>query len=160
MKGDILCNLGRMQEVIVVTRQALHINPTYIPSLTQAIQALRSLELYQALKEHTRDLIEQTPDSLFAREHYMRACRGLGQYEEAYEAFERLIELDPTNIRFWTWKADTLYRLERYREAANTAERAVRIDADYPPARRIREKAVRMMYQKKEKKTPRPKQPQ
>ena len=87
----------------------------------------------------------------------MRSWRGMGMYEEANEAIDRVLELDPNNVRFWTLKADTLYRLERYREAVNAAERAVRIDQEYPPARRIREKAVKLMYQRK---APKPLRPQ
>ncbi len=107
--------------------------------------------MYSELKKVTEELTRQLPDSLFAWENYMRSRRGLGEYEEANAALDRLLEMDARNVRFWTMKADTLYRLERYREAVNAAERAVRIDQDYPPARRIREKAVRMMYQRKEK---------
>jgi len=92
----------------------------------------------------------------------MRACRGQGMYNDANQAFDRLLELDPSNIQFLTFKADTLYRLERYREAVSIAERAIQFDMDYAPARRVHEKALKMMYQKKEKrhKAPAPVQPQ
>ena len=79
----------------------------------------------------------------------MAALRGLGCFEEAREAIDRVLDLDPTNVRFWTIKADNLYRLERYREAVSVAERALNIDEEYPPARRIHEKAMRLMYQHK-----------
>jgi predicted Zn-dependent protease len=92
------------------------------------------------------------PNSLFAWENHMRSLRGLGKFEEADEALDHLIDLEPDDVRFWTMKADTLYRLERYREAANIAEHARRIDSEYPPAHRIHEKALRSMYQRKEKK--------
>jgi tetratricopeptide (TPR) repeat protein len=82
----------------------------------------------------------------------MRSLRGLGKFEEANEALDRVIELDPDDVRFWTMKADTLYRLERYREAASVAEHARHIDSEYPPAYRIHEKALKLMYQRKEKK--------
>ena len=49
-------------------------------------------------------------------------------------------------------KADNLYRLERYREAVNAADRALRLDEEYAPAHRIHEKATRAMYQQKRKK--------
>jgi len=152
MKSDILCKLGRMREAIPVIRQALLIHPENVAIMTQGIHALRALEQYSALKEMARELIKLTPDSLFAWENCMRGLRGMGQYEESLPAIDRVIELDPANVRFWTIKADTLYRLERYREAAKIAERAVRLHTDYSPARRIREKSVRAMYQKKDKK--------
>lgn len=154
MKSEILCKLGRMRDAVPVVQHALSIDSHNVIILTQGVQALRALEQYEAMQELAKELTTLTPDSLFAWENYMRGLRGVGHYEEALSALEHVMELDGSNVRFWTIKADMLYRLERYREAARTAERAVRVDLDYPPARRIREKAVRMMYQKKDKKKP------
>lgn len=152
MKGEILCKLVRMRDAIPVIRHALSVDPHNVIVLTQGVQALRALEQYDAMQELAKELTSLTPNSLFALENYMHGLRGAGRYEEALSALERVQELDASNVRFWTMRADMLYRLERYREAAKVAERAVRLDQDYPPARRIREKAVRMMYQKKDKK--------
>ncbi len=152
MKCEILCRIGRMREVVPLARQALAIQPQDITSLTQGIQAVRALEMYDMLKELTQQLIQVNPDNLFAWENYVRSLRGLGEFAEANEALGHLLELEPTDVRFWTMKADTLYRLERYREAVSTAERARRLNPDYPPMRRIHEKALKLMYQRKEKK--------
>jgi len=151
IKCEIFCRIGRMREVVPLVQRALELNPIDITSLTQGIQALRTLEMFDSLQELTKHLIKIMPDNLFAWENYMRSLRGLGKFEEAIEALDRVIELDPDDVRFWTMKADTLYRLERYREAASIAERARRIDSEYPPAHRIHEKALRSMYQRKEK---------
>lgn len=152
IKGEILCKLGRMREVMAVAHHALTMNPAHIPSLTQTIQALRALEMYDALKDAANALIQLTPESLFARENYMRGLRGAGHFAQANEALDDLLGLDASNVRFWTLKADTLYRLERYREAASVAEQALQLADDYWPAHRIHEKALRLMYQKKGKK--------
>jgi tetratricopeptide (TPR) repeat protein len=160
MKGEILCKMGQMKAAAENAEQALLLSPTDVSLLTQAILAFRSLEMYSQLKDVSGELIKQIPDGLFAWENYMRSWRGLGEYEEANTALDQVLELDPRNVRFWTMKADTLYRLGRYREAVNAAERAVRIDQDYPPARRIREKAVRLMYQRKEKRGSTQRRPQ
>ena len=77
--------------------------------------------------------------------------RALGRFEEACEVIDRLLELIPNDAHIWSIKADNLYRLERYREAAQAAEQALRIVPQYLPARRIHEKALRLMYQRKEK---------
>ena len=82
----------------------------------------------------------------------MRALRGLGKFEEANLALDQVLELDPGNVRFITMKADTLYRLKRYRQAAHSAQQAISLDSEYPPAHRIREKALKLMYQHKDKK--------
>jgi tetratricopeptide (TPR) repeat protein len=152
MKGEILGRIGRMNDLLTVVNQALQLNPSDTAALTQGIQALRTLEMYDKLKEFAQQLIKIAPENAFAWEHYMRGTRGMGQFEEANEALDQLLKLDGSSVRFWTLKADTLYRLGRYREAVGVAERAKRIAPDYPPALRIYEKALKFMYQRKEKK--------
>jgi tetratricopeptide (TPR) repeat protein len=152
MKCDILCRIGRMRELIPIIQQAHLIQPQDIKTLTLGIQAFRSLEQFEELKAWSRQLIEVTPDNPLAWENYMRSLRSLGQFTEANDALDHLIALDLSNVRFVALKADTLYRMERYREAVTTAERAMRLNQDYPPAQRIYEKSLRMMYQRKEKK--------
>jgi len=111
--------------------------------------ALRTLGEYEALRPVTEQLVLLAPDDLFAWESHMAALRGLGRFEEAREAIDHVLELDSTNVRYLTIKADNLYRLQRYREAVSVAEQALNIDEDYPPAQRIHEKATRLMYQHK-----------
>ncbi len=152
MKGEILKRIGRMHDLLAVVNQSLYLNPNDVTALTQGIQALRTLEMYDGLKELSQHLMKIAPQNVFAREHYMRSLRGLGQFEEANAVLDQLLALDSSNVYFWTLKADTLYRLERYREAASIAERAKRIAPDYPPALRIHEKALKLMYQRKERK--------
>ncbi|HBE26832.1 MAG TPA: hypothetical protein DDW33_14240, partial [Ktedonobacter sp.] len=110
---------------------------------------LRALEEYGELPPFTKQLTELTPDSLFAWDSHMRTLRALGQFDEASEAIDRMLELAPEDERVWTIKADNLYRLERYREASQAAERALHFDQEFAPARRVHEKAVRLMYQRK-----------
>lgn len=149
MKGEILQKLGRIRDVIPVARQALTINPADVVALTQAINALRALEQHEALIEIAQELIKQTPESLFAWDNYIRGLRGMGSFAAANDALDQALELNPSNIRFLTFKADTLYRLEHYREAANVAQRALKLDPDYQPANRIHEKSIKLMYQRK-----------
>ncbi|GCE19788.1 tetratricopeptide repeat protein [Dictyobacter kobayashii] len=152
MKGEILCRIGRMREVIPLVRDALALSPQDVKTLTLGIQAFRTLEMYEELKALSHQLVLVMPDNVLAWENYMRSLRGLGQFKEANEALDHLIALDGSNVRFLTMKADTLYRLERYREAVSVAERAKRLGPDYNPARRIHEKSLRLMYQRKVKK--------
>lgn len=149
MKGEILCKLGRMREVIPNARKVLTYNPADVAALTQAVMALRALELHDALQDIAQELIKVVPDSPFAWEHYARGLRGMGEFEKANVALEHLLELDPHDVRFMTMKADTLYRLRRYREAAITAARAIKLDHNYPPAQRLHEKSIKLMYQQK-----------
>jgi tetratricopeptide (TPR) repeat protein len=112
---------------------------------------LRALEEYSDIPPLTSKLVQLTPTSLFAWDSHMRALRALGRFEEASEAIDRFLELVPDDERIWTIKADNMYRLGRYRESAQAAERALHYNQEFAPARRIHEKAVRLMYQRKEK---------
>ena len=149
MKSEILLQLGRLADVVINTEQTLRIDPTNIEALSFASQALRSLERYEELQRTAKELTRLDPENVFAWENYVRGLRGTGNFEEANEVFEPLLDLDPANVRFWTLKADTLYRLLRYREAVATADHAIYLDPNYPPARRIREQSLKRMYQRK-----------
>lgn len=153
MKGETLRRLRRMKELIPIARHALSIAPDDPHTLTLAIQAFSAVEDYTALSTLTEKLTQLMPDSLFAWDSHMRALRSTARYAEARQAIERVLEFEPKNVYYLTIKADTLFRLEDYRQAAATAQYALRLDSSYAPARRIHEKAVRLMYQRKEKRS-------
>jgi tetratricopeptide (TPR) repeat protein len=151
MKGEILRRYGRMHELVETMQHALGIAPLDLTSLNLLVIAYRALEEYEQLVLVTGRLMQFTTGSLFTWDSHMRALRALGRFAEAQSAIERCLELAPNDARFWTTKADNLFRLERFREAAQAAEHALHFDTQYAPARRIHEKAVRMMYQRKTK---------
>ncbi|GER88652.1 hypothetical protein KDW_28140 [Dictyobacter vulcani] len=149
MKAEILGRIGRMREVIPIVRQALTLSPQDVKILTLGIQAFRALEMYEELKALSHQLVQVQPNDPFAWENFTRSLRGLGQFAEANEAIDHLVAMDASNVRILTMKADSLFRLGRYREAIVSADRAKRLSPDYAPARRIYEKSLRLMYQRK-----------
>lgn len=151
MKCEIFSRTGRMREILPLVEQGLNLEPRNLNLLTKGIEAVRSLEMYTELCELSQRYINIADDSPFAWEHYMRGLRGLGEFAEAKKALDRLLELETDDVRFWTLKADTLYRMERYRDAVHAAEYACQIDAEYAPAQRIYQKSLRLMYQRKDK---------
>jgi tetratricopeptide (TPR) repeat protein len=151
MKCEIFSRIGRMRDIVLLVKQGLALEPDNVDLLTKGIEAVRSLEMYTELRDLSQQFIEQAKDNSFAWENLVCALRGLGNFEEANKALDRLIELETADVRFWTLKADTLYRMERYRDAVQAAEYACRINAEYPPAQRIYEKSLRLMYQRKDK---------
>jgi len=151
MKCEIFSRTGRMSDILPLVEQGLNLEPRDLNLLAKGIEAVRSLEMYTELCELSQQFINISEDSPFAWEHYIRGLRGLGKFTEANKALDRLLELESADVRFWTLKADTLYRMERYRDAVNAAEHACRINAEYPPAQRIYEKSLRLMYQRKDK---------
>jgi tetratricopeptide (TPR) repeat protein len=151
MKCEIFSRIGRMRDILPLVKQGLNLEPRNLNLLTKGIEAVRSLEMYTELCELSQQFIKLSEDSPFAWEHYTRGLRGLGKFVEANKALDHLLELETADVRFWTLKADTLYRMERYRDAVQAAEYACRINSEYPPAQRIYEKSLRLMYQRKDK---------
>jgi len=151
MKCEIFSRIGRMRDILPLVEQGLTLEPRNLNLLTKGIEAVRSLEMYTELCELSQQFIKLSSDSPFAWEHYMRGLRGLGQFEEANKALDRLLELERADVRFWTLKADTLYHMERYRDAVRAAEHACHINSEYLPALRIYNKSLRLMYQRKDK---------
>jgi tetratricopeptide (TPR) repeat protein len=150
MKCEIYSQIGRIQDMLPLIKSALAVDPDNQTLLIKGIEAVRTLEMYEELCTLSQCLIKQEENNVFAWEHYVRGLRGLGHFEDANLALDRLLELEPSDVRFWTFKADTLFRIERYREAVSAAEYARRINADYPPAQRVYEKSLRLMYQRKD----------
>ena len=151
MKCEIFSRTGRMRDILPLVELGLSLDPGNLNMLTKGIETVRSLEMYNELCELSEQFIQISEDSIFAWEHYARGLRGLGKFPEAKKALDRLLELEDADVRFWTLKADTLYRMERYRDAVHAAEYACRVNAEYPPAQRIYEKSLRLMYQRKDK---------
>ena len=150
MRGEIFLRLGRLEAGIANANQTLEIQPLDLTALTQAAQATRALERFEELQEVSQTLLQIVPESFFAWEHFMRSQRALGQFDQALEALNQMLALDGRNVRLWTLKADTLYRLSRYREAVAAGSQALQLEPDFPPAIRIHEKSLKLMYQRKE----------
>ncbi len=149
MKSDVLLRMGRWHDVVATVRQSLAIDSTNTETLSSAMQALRALENYEELLVVAKELTRLDPEYSIAWENYIRALRGMGKFEEANEVFELFLKLHWDDARMWAMKADTLYRLQRYREAVADADRAIELDPEYQPAHRIREKSLKLMYQRK-----------
>ena len=151
-KGEVLRRYARFEEVIVTMEHALELVPDDVPALNLMANALRTTGQFDRLLEITRRLMPLAPESPLTWDLHISALRGTSHFEEANEIVDHILEFEPTNVRYLMIKADNLYRLQRYREAVSTSENALKIDDEYPPARRIHEKAMRMMYQQKRKK--------
>ena len=151
-KGEILRRYARFEEVIVTMDHSLELAPEDVSSLNLMANALRTTGQFDHLLEITQRLLPLAPESPLSWDFHISALRGTSHFEEANEAIDHILEFDPTNVRYLMIKADNLYRLQRFREAVSVSEYALKIGDEYSPARRIHEKAMRMMYQQKRKK--------
>src|SRR5258708_6532939 len=148
-KARALQKLERIPEATITNDQALLLDTNLaLAWFNRSGQQLLQDHFPEALRYAERAIELDPGDARI----WSNKALALVHLNRLYEAINRMLEFDPTNARYWTIKADHLYRLQRYREAVSAAERALQIDDEYPPARRIHEKAMRMMYQQKKRK--------
>ena len=108
-KGEILRRYARFEEVIVLMERALEIAPDDVAALNLKASALRTTGQFDRLLEATQHLMLLAPESPLSWDYHISALRGTSHFEEANEVVEQVLEFEPTNVRYWTIKADNLY---------------------------------------------------
>jgi tetratricopeptide (TPR) repeat protein len=62
------------------------------------------------------------------------ALKNLGKYDEAIEAFDRAIRLDPNDAPTWSYKGNAFNSQGKYDEAIKAYDEAIRLDPNYTDA--------------------------
>ena len=65
---------------------------------------------------------------------YSNKLSELGRYEEALEAYDRAIELQPDYALIWWYKGVVLNELGRYEEALESYDRIIELKPDFGTA--------------------------
>jgi tetratricopeptide (TPR) repeat protein len=89
-------------------------------------------------EEHYRAALKVDPGFAPSRANLARRLFARGQYENAREQFERLIEVAPDAIEGWIGEAETLRQLGRSAQAEDVVARASRRFGDAPALRLLR----------------------
>jgi tetratricopeptide (TPR) repeat protein len=89
-------------------------------------------------EEHYRAALKVDPGFAPSRANLGLRLFARGQYENAREQFERLIEVAPEVIEGWIGEAETLRQLGRPAQAEDVVARAVRRFGDAPALRLLR----------------------
>ena len=99
-----------------------------------------------------RAALKVDPGFAPARANLARRLYARGQYENAREQFERLIEVAPETIEGWVGDAEALRQLGREAQAEETVARARERFGDAPPLRLLvaREQVARGEWQEAE----------
>jgi Flp pilus assembly protein TadD len=105
-----------------------------IPAPHHALGLLADREGFgAAAEEHYRAALKVDPGFAPARANLARRLFARGQYENAREQFERLVQVAPDEIEGWTGDAETLLQLGRERQAESVVARARDRFGDAPP---------------------------
>ena len=75
------------------------------------------------------------------------ALFALGRYDEAIQAYDEAIKLNPSDPLSWMGKADALFALGRYEEAAKAYDEAIKIDPASSPALEGKTRALEALGQ-------------
>jgi tetratricopeptide (TPR) repeat protein len=95
----------------------------------------REQDKYEAAVASLRNATDMAPGYVMAWEMMGEVLSdGLGRYEESIEAYDRALQLDPSDVRAWTEKGKALRSLGRGREAVLSYDRALEIDPDHASA--------------------------
>jgi tetratricopeptide (TPR) repeat protein len=89
-------------------------------------------------EDHYRAALKVDPGFASARANLARRLFARGQYENAREQFERLMEVAPYAIDGWTGEAETLRQLGRLGQADDVIARAIERFGDAPALRVLR----------------------
>ena len=157
-KGYALNNLGRYEEGLLAFEKALVIDPNNIYAWNNKAWALNNLAGYEDALLASEKALEIDPNNFLASGNKVLAVLGifltdlnstpnniegdssdvwfnkgfelnnLGKYEEAIEAFDRVIDMDPSNAYAWNNKGYALINLGRYEDGLQACEKAIEID--------------------------------
>lgn len=89
-------------------------------------------------ERHYRAALKVDPGFAPSRANLARRLYARGQYEDAREQFERLMEVAPESIEGWIGEAETLRQLGRATQSESVVARAVERFGDAPPLRLLR----------------------
>ncbi len=117
-KGWALHNLSRYEEALFAFKKAHELNP--IENLDRGIIPLVEGKI-QVVNRMESENLARSADELFKNR----------QFEEALEAYERALALNPEFKAAWNNKGNTLEELKRHDEALKAYEEALRLDPKY-----------------------------
>jgi tetratricopeptide (TPR) repeat protein len=89
-------------------------------------------------ERHYRAALKVDPGFAPSRANLARRLFARGQYEDAREQFERLMEVAPDSIEGWIGEAETLRQLGRATQSESVVARAGERFGDAPPLRLLR----------------------
>ena len=92
----------------------------------------------QRVIERFAAAVKHQPDYLEARLGLAEALRVTGRLQESLPHLARIVELDPSLAEAWVMYVATLARLQRYQEARDRLDEALRVHPNEPELTALR----------------------
>ncbi len=126
--GGALVKIGNSQRAVEEFRRALSLNPNSFGAFAGQLAPLRVLEWQQdliALLEDQRPRFEHLSEYWLYRGQTLLQ---MGRADEAQEAIQKSLEINPNNCRTYGWLATILQGKRQYAEADKAQRQALKIN--------------------------------
>jgi tetratricopeptide (TPR) repeat protein len=130
-KAKALLDLGRYDEALQASENAIELDPDYAIAWNNKGAALINLHRYDEALQALEKAIELDPTYEKAWSNKAAALIDLHRYDEALQASEKAIKQKPYYAKAWNNKADSLFNLGRIDEALKASEKAIELDPTY-----------------------------
>ncbi|MCP5243580.1 MAG: PEP-CTERM system TPR-repeat protein PrsT [Burkholderiales bacterium] len=130
LHGNTLLALRRNQEAKIIFDQLLADNPGSPEALVGLAQYALSVQDLALANQYTNQAVEKNPESMIAWDFKANLLRAQNKFEEALEAFKKVVQLSPNNAIAFYNKASTEIGLGRFDDAENSIAQAREIAPD------------------------------
>ena len=125
LHGWVLSDVDRDDEAVAAAERALAIDPRHSWALTSRIDFLKYLRRYEDAERAAAEALERRSDDPGIHVAVGRLYHHLDRYQEALDAFERALAIDPRDAGALQRQVTTLRTLHRYEDAERAARDAV-----------------------------------
>src|SRR5262249_3449350 len=117
LHGWVLSDVDRDDEAVADTERALAIDPRYAWALASRIDFLWYARRYEDAEQAATNALDQRADDPSIHVATGRLYRRLDRYQDAFDAFERALGIDPRNADALYWRVTALRDSYRYEDA-------------------------------------------
>jgi predicted O-linked N-acetylglucosamine transferase (SPINDLY family) len=133
-QGQQFAGAGRWQEAAACHREALRLQPDYIPALGNLGNALKNLERMDDAAACYRRILEISPNVALAHNDLGLLAQAKRQLPQAIEHYRRAIELDPNFAEAHSNLGTALAIEGRLDEAERCCRRAIQLKPEFAEA--------------------------
>ncbi|NET27155.1 tetratricopeptide repeat-containing serine protease family protein [Okeania sp. SIO1I7] len=132
-KGNVLSALGRYDRAIDAYQKTVKIKPDFYLAWRDKGALLAYLDQPHDALISFNQVIRYKPDDFVV--WYLRGnilTKHFQEYKQAIAAYNKAIQLKSDFVDAWVGKGEVLYRLERYQEAREVAQQALKLKPNDP----------------------------
>ena len=132
--ADIGMRLGVLDDAEFLLEAALRFEPDNLATRIEYIQALRKRQKFHEALEQAKSLLDSDPGNLKLRSIYAVECMQTGNYDDALQAFDRILNEVPRDPVTLTSRGHALKTRGRYDEAVDSYRAALASQPQYGEA--------------------------